>query len=175
MSWQTIQDEILSGENIWGTLGVGLFFSGLVFFLGWLVFHKKEIHKPDSIRVRAREGGKPSEAVLGNDFLFGMEMARRQSVRRKGNQIDILISPDKKHEKCNPGRILDRSMGGLCLLVTESAKIGQTLHVRTADAPDHIPWVEVKVKRCREADGGGWELGCQYVTQPAGEVLDLFG
>src|SRR5438105_2279988 len=107
MSWQQFLQQILSGENVWFTLGVGVFFTGLVFLAGWLVFHRRA--KPDSMRVRAKEGGKPSDAVLSNDFLFGMEMARRQSVRRKGNQIDILVSPDEAHEKCNPGKIIDRS------------------------------------------------------------------
>lgn len=175
MTWQQILQDGFSGENLWVALGAGVFFAGLVFLIGWLVTRRHHQEKPDSVWVRVKEGGKPSNAVLSNDFLFGMEMARRQSVRRKGNRIEVLIGTEPSQAKCSPGVILDRSMGGLCLLADESAEVGSILHVRTMDAPERVPWVGVEVKRCKKTGDGEFEIGCQYVTQPAGEVLDLFG
>lgn len=174
MSWQKFLEEGLAGDNLWVTLGVGVFFTGVVFFIGWLATQRRTREKPDSVTVKLKKGGKPSDAVLSNDFLFGMEMARRQSVRRKGNRIEVLIGTEASQAKATLGAVLDRSLGGLGLVSVDPAEVGSKLYVRSMDAPEHLPWVEVEVKRCNAKDGE-WEIGCQYVTQPAGEVLDMFG
>lgn len=167
-----IQDILNLVDSAWFTLGVGMFFFGVVFLLGLLV--GKKAVKPEMIRVRMREHSKPSDLIPSNRFIYGMNMARRQSVRRTGNQIEVLVSSEESREACRPAKILDRSRGGLCLVLPEPATVGSRLYIRTAQCPDLLPWAMIEVKYCLD-NGGDWRVGCQFLVQPTEEVLICFG
>ena len=99
---------------------------------------------------------------------------RRASPRRSGNPVKILVSqagPEGEHFK---GLAVNRSRGGLCLSVDRPVEVGQVIHVRAAHAPDGLPWVEMRVKRC-QTNGERWRLGCQFVAELPWSVLLLFG
>src|SRR5262249_26555602 len=107
-------------------------------------------------------------------FVHGGSSGRRSALRRGGNPVAILISDAETRAKPSPGFVIDRSTGGLCLSVPEPVVEGTILSVRTSNAPETIPWVQLEVKNCRLV-GREYELGCQFVRTPPWSVLLLFG
>lgn len=79
-------------------------------------------------------------------------------------------SPDQPLE----GLVLNRSKGGLQLSVDQAVPVGTVLGVRASAAADNLPWVQIRVKRCRQ-HGETWTLGCQFVETLPWSVLLLFG
>lgn len=98
---------------------------------------------------------------------------RRSAIRRSGNLVSILLSRDQTQEKTSSGWVLDRSLGGLGLLVDVPAQTGDVLLVRPTTSPDS-PWVPVEVRYCQPL-GSSWRLGCRFVGQPSWEQVRLFG
>ena len=113
-------------------------------------------------------------ATADDIFTHGSKTERRNAVRRGGNPIAILISDAEARSKPTNGYVIDRSTGGLCLTVPDEVMAGTVLSVRTLNAPESIPWVQVHVKSCR-ANAGEFELGCQFVRTPPWSVMLLFG
>jgi hypothetical protein len=70
--------------------------------------------------------------------------------------------------------MLDRSLGGFRLSVTQALPLGTRLSVRATHAPAKDSWVQVEVKSCRRQDNR-WELGCRFVDEPLYSVLLQFG
>ena len=97
---------------------------------------------------------------------------RRATPRRKGNPVSVQIHQGDI-EYTIEGWVVDRSPGGLRLLVDESIAPGTLLNVRPAK-DDHFPWVEVKVKNARP-ERKSWNLGCEFVHQISWEQLRYFG
>lgn len=153
---------------VWAIPAVGLAASGVVFFLGWLLFGgSRRARRPSSLPSRANQ-------QAPDPFVQGDPRDRRAALRRGGNPVAILISDAEARAKPSPGWVIDRSTGGLCLSVSEAVVEGTILSVRTSNAPETIPWVQLEVKNCR-AVGGEYELGCQFVRTPPWSVLLLFG
>jgi hypothetical protein len=135
-----------------------------------LVWGKSAPSKPP-----AKPAAKPAKADVGPDpFLFGSASEKRKAMRRKGGNIEILISDEKAEAKPSSGFVLDRSLDGICLLAKVRASPGTVLTLRPAKAPPGTPWVEVKVRNCREQEDDH-VLGCQFVRAPSSAVLCLFG
>ena len=107
-------------------------------------------------------------------FIHGSALERRQALRRGGNPIAVLLTDVDIKAKPVSGWVVDRSTGGICVSVPEAVESGTVLCVRTANAPESVPWIQIEVKNCRPADGN-WELGCQFVRTPPWSVLLLFG
>jgi hypothetical protein len=99
---------------------------------------------------------------------------RRNSVRREGNLIPVLISDARAKAKPQQGWILDRSTGGLRIASRTEAPSGVVLSLRTADAPDTVPWVQIEVKSCVPVSDY-YQLGCSFLETPPWNVLLLFG
>jgi hypothetical protein len=151
--------------EIWVTPLIGLVSASLALLMGHVFFrnrHKHSLSPPD-------QEGPPS-----NTLAYGGFVERRETVRRKGKQVKVLITDAEALEEPVEGWIMDRSMGGLCLSVTRLVGTGTILSVRTANAPQTTPWVQVEVKSCRD-QGGRWELGCQYLRTPPWGILLQFG
>jgi hypothetical protein len=72
------------------------------------------------------------------------------------------------------GWVIDRSQGGLCLLVDEAQAVGSRLKIRPAKDADSHPWVEVEVKSCRR-DRTNFKLGCQFLEKLSWNDLRAFG
>jgi hypothetical protein len=125
-------------------------------------------------RKRVRPIMPPLPAHTADPFLHGSAAERRSSLRRGGNPVAVLISDARARSEPVPGWVVDRSTGGLCLSVSDKLTPGTVLSVRTANAPEAIPWVQVEVKNCREA-GSAYEVGCQFVRTPPWSVMLLFG
>jgi len=98
----------------------------------------------------------------------------RASLRRSGNPVKVLVSQTGSEGEHFKGLAVNRSRGGLCLSVDRPVDAGQVIHVRAPHAPDDLPWVELRVKRC-QTNGERWRLGCQFVAELPWSVLLLFG
>jgi hypothetical protein len=88
--------------------------------------------------------------------------------------VAILISDADAQAQPTNGWVVDRSTGGLCLSVPEAVTEGTVLSVRTTNAPNSVPWVQIEVKNCRLV-GKEYELGCRFVRTPPWSVMLLFG
>ena len=155
---------------------------GLVFFLGsfmlgqtpvsydgspprkriWQGFVNKVQHV-----VRLRPAGR-AEAGAGRED-------RRSSVRRGGEPLKVFVAPGTDGAEAGEGLVVDRSRGGLCLVVNEPVEQGSLLRVRAAHVPDDdTQWVPVYVRRC-QAQGDSWKLGCQFAENLPWSTILLFG
>jgi hypothetical protein len=160
-------------------LGLGL---GLLVFVGTRLAVRGT--GPSKIPPKPESGG-PENAGLENarpeyaapapdPFLFGSTSEKRSAARRKGVAVAILISDEKALTEPWTGFVVDRSMQGICLDVKRPAVPGTVLTLRPANAPGGIPWIEVKVRNCRERKDG-WMIGCQFVRVPPTGLLLMFG
>jgi hypothetical protein len=98
----------------------------------------------------------------------------RESRRRSGS-IAVLISADGARTRTFPGRLLDRSRGGLALLVDEPFDRRTILHLRAAEAPQEVAWVKVEVRNCRRTGPVEWRVGCRYMQAIPPEATSWFG
>ncbi len=155
----------LTHWELWAAPAIGLVSAGLALLVGHALLGK---------RRRAFQPPTAENVAHPDPFAYGSATERRSSVRRRGKQIKVLISDAEALEQPMEGWVLDRSMGGLCLLVHQAMELGTILSVRTAEAPQTTPWVQVEIKSCRH-NINHWEIGCQYVRTPPWGVLLLFG
>ncbi len=111
----------------------------------------------------------------GHDpFVHGSTADQRGANRRKGRMIAVSISLAEGNGPSWQGRVLDRSVGGLCLASDREMGIGALLRVLPTEAPPLTPWVEVAVRSCRQGEGG-FQLGCQFVKAPPWSIMLMFG
>jgi len=101
------------------------------------------------------------------------ELDRREAPRRR-KQVKVLVTDAEGRGEPATAWVIDRSVGGLCLSVSQETAPGTMLGVRPAGAPQEVPWVAVEVKSCRPVENT-WELGCQFLRTPSYGVLMLFG
>jgi len=99
---------------------------------------------------------------------------RRGAVRRDGAPVRVLLSSTTFRNGVNDGYVVDRSTGGLRILIQSALAPGSTLQVRAANAPDTVGFVTVIVRSCRK-NGDHFELGCEFEKTPPWNVLLLFG
>jgi hypothetical protein len=99
---------------------------------------------------------------------------RRVAPRRSGNLVPVLLSDAQALAEPFEGWVLDRSPGGLGLLVDEAVIVGSILSVRPAKSPPRFRWLQVEVKSCRPHQNS-WSLGCQFLQRISWNDLRLFG
>lgn len=107
-------------------------------------------------------------------FIFGSALEKRQAVRRKGNPVSLSISDATARAIPWQGIVVDRSLGGLGLIVHNQVPVGTILSVRPAQSTTIFPWVQIEVRSCRQ-EGDSWVLGCQFVKVPHSSLLWHFG
>jgi hypothetical protein len=154
----------LSHWEVWAVPLVGLTSAGLTLLVC------RTFLRPSNQGLPKPKACKPQL----DPFDYGSATERRSSLRRSGKMIKVLISDAEATATPVKGWVMDRSMGGLGLSVQKPVPENTILSVRTVDAPENTPWVQVKVKRCT-ADEERWEIGCQYVRTPSWSILLLFG
>lgn len=123
---------------------------------------------------RSRAPRRPAIDSGVDPFAFGSPSERRRSVRRKGAPVRVAIAQDQHDEELLEGWVINRSMGGLCLLVNKPVPIGSSLRVRSLEYRDTDTWSDVEVVTCHP-NGNDWELGCRFVKTPPWVVLLTFG
>ena len=99
---------------------------------------------------------------------------KRASLRRKGKPVRILIADAECVAAPIRGWVVDRSRGGLYLVVSQPMAVGMILSIRAAHAPETMPWVRVEIRRCRPK-GNRWGLGCRFQRELSWGELLLFG
>jgi len=121
----------------------------------------------------ATEQPSPATATLLRRVTAGKGRERRTSARRKGNPVGVVVLAGEA-AKAEPGLVINRSKGGLCLSVPSPVALGTILQLRACQAPEDIPWIRVLVRHCA-AKGDRWNLGCQFMEELPWRVLLLFG
>ncbi len=99
---------------------------------------------------------------------------RRATPRREGNLVSVTITGGKGDDSAMDGWVLNRSGGGLCLLVDEEVSPGSALTVTPNLGPSTFEWIRVEVKSCRP-ERNSWLLGCQFLEKLSWDDLRPFG
>jgi hypothetical protein len=154
-------------DQPWTIPLTGLLVTSLAFLMGrrWLV--------PRPAPVVEKPPEEPPPTMLATARLSQSQPDRRSAPRRKGNRVEVYITDDSKKPPLL-GWVVDRSMGGLCLIVEKPLEEGTLLHVRPRQAPQTAPWTGIEIRSCRP-DGSEWEVGCRFLKTPQWNDLLLFG
>jgi hypothetical protein len=99
---------------------------------------------------------------------------KRSTPRRKANMQPVLITNGDTKAPPFDGWIVDRSAGGLRLVVKRPIAEGALLSVRPARASASFPWLKVEVRNA-STENGTTNLGCRFVLKPTLEELQQFG
>jgi hypothetical protein len=153
----------LDGET-WTVPIVGVIAAGLMLlltrlFLGWRHSRLNTADR-DSALVGKAIGSAPED--------------RRGAARRPGKTVKVWITDADQTAEPFQGWIRDRSMGGLNIAVFRPVEINTIVSVRSVDADNVTPWIQLQVKRCSAPSEGRWELGCQFVRTPSYSQLLSF-
>ena len=116
-----------------------------------------------------------SDEVLmpGSVVYEGVSRDRRAVPRRKGNSVEVQMSlkEDQPHQR---GWVINRSLGGLCLMTEVEVAEGTVVRLRPRSAAESVPWTEATVRSCRQ-EGNKYEIGCQFHGTPNWNLLLQFG
>lgn len=128
------------------------------------------------VRAAARAAEVPTEELTPPPTTTSPMHAaeQRRSFRRGGNSIGLYYKYPGKEDGPGQASVVDRSMGGLCLMAPEAIPSGTILSIRPTNADDIVPWVEAEVCVCRPGDQC-FKLGCRFVKTPPYSILLLFG
>ena len=99
---------------------------------------------------------------------------KRRNPRRLGGSVEIFVALPGETSNPVKGVVLNRSVGGLGILVGDAYPVGTTMCVRPLAASEMTPWVEVGVRTCRKR-GGDWEVGVQFQKLPPYATMVQFG
>ena len=99
---------------------------------------------------------------------------RRGSVRREGAPVKVMVSSSSLRNGVNEGYVVDRSTGGLRIVMQNAVPPGSTLQVRAENAPDTVGFVTLIVRSCRK-NPDHFEVGTEFEKTPPWNVLLLFG
>jgi hypothetical protein len=147
---------------------IGLLSATLIYLRGRSVLERwRAPEKP-------KENAEEENSAEFDPFLSGSRDEKRVALRRRGCHIPVLISDSTGTAAAHEAWVVNRSPGGLGLLLQQPVNAGAVLSVRAANATAMIPWVQVQVRSCRQ-DESGYAVGCQFVKQPPSTVLWQFG
>jgi PilZ domain len=125
-------------------------------------------------RIAAKVAVAPAAAEAHDPFLKGSVGELRKSFRRQGCPVEVLAVNQQTNAAPFKAYVVNRSVGGLGLLLENPIAPETPMTVRPINAPQIAPWIEVVVKSCRESNVG-WEVGCQFVKTPPWALLLMFG
>ena len=155
----------VSRWEIWLVPIVGLAFAGVAFLMGRTCFRLVRSGPPVE---------EPPTREADDPFVTGSQSERRRALRRQGRAVQVLISDEAALVPHTEGLVLDRSMGGLRLAVDTPVAENAILSLKATDAPHTTPWVQVRVKTCRQ-QADRYEVGCEFLRTPSWSILLLFG
>lgn len=127
--------------------------------------------------VSDAEAPAPSAKGQVDPFTSGSTQEQRKSFRRRGNPIEVLFTPEDEPQQPERGYVLDRSVGGLRVMMAREVPPGTLLSVRPVNVSPMIPWVQIEVRNCVPSgtQAGEYDVGCQFIKAPPYPVLLLFG
>jgi hypothetical protein len=98
---------------------------------------------------------------------------RRAGRRRWGNPTEVYVIlppwPGRLH-----GLVINRSTGGLAILLQQEVPSGTSIKVHSAEAPRSVPSLRLEVRHCRKA-GRLFLIGCQFCEDVPWNVRVWFG
>lgn len=100
--------------------------------------------------------------------------ALRAAPRRSGNPVSVQLRNPSLHDDEFQGWVVDRSSGGLGILVDQPVAVNTVLHVRPTKAHSSLPTVQIQVKSCRP-ERSSFNIGCQFVQKLSWAELQMFG
>jgi hypothetical protein len=72
------------------------------------------------------------------------------------------------------GLVINRSTGGLAILLQQEVPAGTSVEVRSVEAPRSVPFIKLEVSHCLKA-GGLFLIGCQFCEEVPWHVRVWFG
>ena len=115
-----------------------------------------------------------SEAETDSVETDGKKKDNRRLPRRSGRPLEVLVALPGETDFPKTGVVLNRSVGGLCLLLRKEYNVGTILGVFPSGGNQLTPWTETQVKSCRK-HGAEFEVGVQFVKVPPYATLVMFG
>jgi hypothetical protein len=85
---------------------------------------------------------------------------RRQSPRLRAGTAPAVVAHPSAPAEWDAAAVLDRSVGGLALLLGRPTAVEDVLLVWLGDARE--AWLPVQVRHCRKVHGG-WEVGVAFI------------
>lgn len=146
----------------WAILMVGLGVGTLAFLVG-----------RSMIRADRADKGEDSPAVPLETLEMHCARDRRFDLRRRGNPIEVDLFDPLGKIPALLGNVVDRSRGGIALLMQQELPIGLVVNARPRTSSTNYS-VPVEVRSCRR-NRDGWVVGCQFQQIPPWNVLLLFG
>ena len=123
----------------------------------------------------SRPGNGPAPARRnGVTVPAGQASEKRRSARRQGKAVRVYISGFLGRSVPAIATVVNRSRGGLGIVVDQAVSPGMAFQVRPVRAPEDTPWVCVQVRSCRPS-GKRWYLGCQFTENLPWTTVLLFG
>jgi hypothetical protein len=131
-----------------------------------------------AVVARKLLSGRQRDGAVRNPSASGFENSsfgdRRNSLRREGQPVLVHLTSPAFHGAMRDGWVLDRSTGGLRVLIDAAIAPGTAIQMLAANAPDTTPWVTAIARSCKQVDRQ-YEVGCEFETTPPWNVLLLFG
>ena len=95
---------------------------------------------------------------------------RRRFQRRAGNPVSVEMYDEQDVQKIAEGRVVDRSMGVVCIASTTRFSVGSVFQIRPMAQRREMPSVPIEVRNARP-DPANWRLGCRFLRRPSWSVL----
>jgi len=156
----------LTRWETWVVLGAGAITASLTLLTSRFLFFRKK-------RRRTKEAP-PREKAEADPFEEGSATEKRESLRREGNPVEVFITDAAEEGEPIRGWVIDRSLGGVRLLVYEPMDVGTILSIRPRQAPPGTPWTQIVVKSC-DYTKSGYYFGCMFRRAPPWSIMLLFG
>ena len=163
-----LSSSALLGDMNWQTLAIpaaGFAVALLVLGVSFLWVNKRKT-KSSSVQVAN---------AIPDPFTQGPQSDRRLSPRRAGQSIKVTVQLINDQKTEFEAFVMDRSMGGVRLLLDRQIATNQMLNIRSTDAPQTVTWVQVQVRRVTQMPDKSYEVGCQFMRTPPWAVLLTFG
>jgi hypothetical protein len=106
-------------------------------------------------------------------FLETGGVEKRGSRRRWGNPTEVHLFSSAWFGKVH-GLVINRSTGGLAIVVDIAIEVGASVQVRSAEAPRYVAAAEVEVRYCRPI-GKNFLTGCRFTDDVPWNVRVWFG
>jgi hypothetical protein len=149
------------GEAV-SVAAIGVSTAGLALFFGRRLFTHAQTALPFA------------EPESRGEFLLpGSGQERRTAPRRRGNCVAAHLT-DSTDSSPVEVWVVDRSLGGLCLLCETPVEAGSQLRVRPRHASGSQMWTPIRIRSCQRGKDG-WLLHCQFLQIPPMNVLLLYG
>jgi hypothetical protein len=120
----------------------------------------------------SRQRRVPEELPEDREFQATGGVEKRAGRRRWGNPTEVQLISATSDRRF--GLVINRSTGGLAILMDNEVSPGILIGIRAAEAPQYVPTVQVEVRYCRKV-GRNFLLGCKFCRDIPWNVRVWFG